>query len=146
MTLGKKKLGELYIDNGFFVEYFLSDTRQILCRVSSDTRKRKAIITAPGNDDRACAECPQSDTRLTLCPVSTILTLNKEAPRRQRLTLCRVSTVLALSMEAPRRQRHTLCRVSTVLILSKEAPRRQRLTFCRVFTVLISYVESIIKI
>jgi hypothetical protein len=34
VTLDKKKFGELYIGNDFFAEYFLSGTRQKLCRVS----------------------------------------------------------------------------------------------------------------
>jgi hypothetical protein len=143
----QKKLGELYIDNDFFVEYFLSHTQQRLCQVSSGTRQRKIIVIAPGNGDGTYAKCPQSDTRqrLTLCPVSIILTLSKEASRRQRLTICRVSTVLTLNKEAPRWQRLTFCRVSTVLTLNKEAPRWQRLTLWRVSTVLISYVESMTK-
>jgi hypothetical protein len=48
---------ELYISNGFFAEYFLSGTRQILCRVSQGTQQRKATVTAAGNGDRAFAEC-----------------------------------------------------------------------------------------
>jgi hypothetical protein len=38
----QKKLGELYIDNGFFAEYFLSGTRQRLCRMSLGTRQKKS--------------------------------------------------------------------------------------------------------
>jgi hypothetical protein len=34
----QRKLGELYIGNGFFAEYFLSGTRQTLCQVSLGTR------------------------------------------------------------------------------------------------------------
>jgi hypothetical protein len=51
--------------------------------VSPGTRQREVAVTVPGNDDGACAECPQSDTRqrLTHCRVSIILTLGKEAPR-----------------------------------------------------------------
>jgi hypothetical protein len=34
------KLSELYIGNNLFVKYFLSGTRQSLCRVSLSTRQR----------------------------------------------------------------------------------------------------------
>jgi hypothetical protein len=66
-TLGKgfaecdtrqSKLGELYIDNDFFAEYFLSGTRQRLCRVLEGTRQIKVAITAKGNSDGAYAVCP----------------------------------------------------------------------------------------
>jgi hypothetical protein len=52
----QRKLGELYIGNDFFAEYFLSDTRQRLCRVSNGTRQKKIAVTATGNDDGAYAE------------------------------------------------------------------------------------------
>jgi hypothetical protein len=42
----QRKLGKLYIGNNFFVEYFLSGTRQRLCRVSAGTRQRKVDVTA----------------------------------------------------------------------------------------------------
>jgi hypothetical protein len=51
------KLDELYIGNGFFVVYFLSSTRQRLCRVSTGTRQRKVAIMATGNGEGAFAEC-----------------------------------------------------------------------------------------
>jgi hypothetical protein len=41
----QRKLGELYIDNGYIDEYFLSDTRQ-----------RKGVVTTTGNGDGAFAE------------------------------------------------------------------------------------------
>jgi hypothetical protein len=44
-TLGECFVGELYIRNGFFTEYFLSGTRQRFYRVSPDTRQRKVILT-----------------------------------------------------------------------------------------------------
>jgi hypothetical protein len=53
----QRELGELYIGNDFFAEYFLSGTRQILCRVSQGTRQRKVAITVAGNGDGAFAEC-----------------------------------------------------------------------------------------
>jgi hypothetical protein len=42
-------LNELYISNDFFVEYFLSGTRQ-----------RNVAVMAPSDGDRAFAECPLS--------------------------------------------------------------------------------------
>jgi hypothetical protein len=42
----QRDLGELYIDNGLFVDYFLSSTRQ-----------RKVVVTAPSDGDKAFAEC-----------------------------------------------------------------------------------------
>jgi hypothetical protein len=53
----QRKLGEQYISNDFFAEYFLSGTRQRLCRVSLGTRQRKVVVTTPGNGDGAFAEC-----------------------------------------------------------------------------------------
>jgi hypothetical protein len=41
----QRELGEQYIGNDFFAEYFLSGTRQKLCRVSLGTRQRKASVT-----------------------------------------------------------------------------------------------------
>jgi hypothetical protein len=65
-TLGKgfaecdtrqRTLGELYIGNSLFAEYFLSGTRQRLCRVPFGTRQRKVTITAPSDGDGSFAEC-----------------------------------------------------------------------------------------
>jgi hypothetical protein len=65
-TLGKafaecntrqRTLGELYIGNSLFAEYFLSGTRQRLCRVPSGTRQRKVTVTAPSDGDVSFAEC-----------------------------------------------------------------------------------------
>jgi hypothetical protein len=53
----QRELGEQYIDNRFFAEYFLSGTRQRLCRVPVDTRQRKVVVTVLGNGDGAFAEC-----------------------------------------------------------------------------------------
>jgi hypothetical protein len=80
----KRRLGELYIGNNFFAMYFLSDTQQTLCQVPLGTQQREVVVTTPGDGDgaRACAECPPSDTRqwLSLCRVSVVLTIGKEAP------------------------------------------------------------------
>jgi hypothetical protein len=65
-TLGKgftecntrqRTLDELYIDNGLFAEYFLSGTRQRICRVPFDTRQRKVTVTALSDGDGSFAEC-----------------------------------------------------------------------------------------
>ena len=73
---------EQYIDNDFFVEYFLSGTRQRLCRVPVGTRQRKAVVTVPGNGDGAFAEChlTHSTKKLPLCRVSTSLHSTKGQP------------------------------------------------------------------
>jgi hypothetical protein len=51
-------LGELYIGNGFFAEYFLSGARQRLFRVPPSSRQRKVTVTAPSDCDEAFVECP----------------------------------------------------------------------------------------
>jgi hypothetical protein len=69
-TLGKgfvecntrqRTLGELYIGNSLFAEYFLSGTRQRICRVSFDTRQRKVTVTAPSDGDGSFAECREAN-------------------------------------------------------------------------------------
>jgi hypothetical protein len=50
-------LGEQYIGNGFFAEYFLSGTRQSLCQVSLGTRQRKVVVTMPDDRDDTFVEC-----------------------------------------------------------------------------------------
>jgi hypothetical protein len=78
----QRSLGELYISNDVFADYFLSGTRQILCGVPLSTRPRKVAVTASGDGDRDYIEC-HGDTRqkLYLCRVSTVPALSKEAPR-----------------------------------------------------------------
>jgi hypothetical protein len=49
--------GELYIGNGIFTEYFLSGTRQRICRVPPGSQQRKVIVTAPGDGDGDFVEC-----------------------------------------------------------------------------------------
>jgi hypothetical protein len=53
----QKNLSEQYIDNTFFMEYFLSNTQQRFYRVSLGTRQRKVIVTVQVDDDGHCAEC-----------------------------------------------------------------------------------------
>jgi hypothetical protein len=53
----QRTLGELYIGNSLFAEYFLSGTRQRLCRVPFGTRQRKVTVTAPSDGDGSFAEC-----------------------------------------------------------------------------------------
>jgi hypothetical protein len=66
-TLGKvfaecdshqRGLGELYIANSSFVEYFLSSTQQRLHRGPRSARRRKVTVIAPIDGDGAFAECP----------------------------------------------------------------------------------------
>jgi hypothetical protein len=47
----QRQLGELYISNGLFAEYFLSGTRQL-----QGTRQRKVVVTTARNGDGAFAE------------------------------------------------------------------------------------------
>jgi hypothetical protein len=109
-------LDELYIDNGFFAEYFLSDTWKRLYRVSlgilgKEKSPSRRQVTATGD----CVKC-HSDTRqrLSLCRVSTDARqisspwapLPIPLPRvlggtQQRLPLCRVPTGLALGKGSP---------------------------------------------
>jgi hypothetical protein len=79
----QRRIDELYIGNGFFAEYFLSGTRQRLCRVSLGIRQRKFDITMPGDDDGVCAERPPSDTRqrLPICRVPPTSTRQRDHPR-----------------------------------------------------------------
>jgi hypothetical protein len=53
----QRSLSELYIGNSFFDEYFLSGTRQRLCRVPPSTLERKVVVTVPSDGDGAFAEC-----------------------------------------------------------------------------------------
>jgi hypothetical protein len=89
-TLGKgfaecntwqRTLGELYISNSLFAEYFLSGTRQRICRVPFDTRQRKVTVTAPSDGDGSFAECLlwHSAKRLILPSVCS------SSPRQRRV-------------------------------------------------------------
>jgi hypothetical protein len=53
----QRTLGELYIGNNLFAEYFLLGTRQRICRVPFDTRQRKVTVTAQSDGDGFFAEC-----------------------------------------------------------------------------------------
>jgi hypothetical protein len=89
----KRELGEQYIGNSFFAEYFLSGTRQRLCRVPVGTQQRKVAVMTPGNGDGAFAECLPACTRQRVCqrgPLSSSL-LSALGGTRQSLLLCRVS-------------------------------------------------------
>jgi hypothetical protein len=66
--------------------------------VSLGTRQRNIVVTTPGDGDRACIECPPSDTRQRSSlwaplpvPLPSVL-----GGTRKRIHLCRVPTVLAL--------------------------------------------------
>jgi hypothetical protein len=80
-TLGKvfakcdtqqREFGKQYIGIGFFAKYFLSGTRQSLCRVSLGTRQRKVVVITACNGDDAFAECSRwhSAKRLLLPSVT----------------------------------------------------------------------------
>ena len=112
-TLGKgfaecntrqRTLGELYIGNSFFAEYFLSGTRQ-----------RKVTVTAPSDGDGSFAECLlwHSAKRPILPSVCS------RGPR-QRLVQWAPPPVPVPRALVGTRQRRLLCRVSGGLALGKE--------------------------
>jgi hypothetical protein len=124
-TLGKgfaecntrqRTLGELYIGNSLFAEYFLSGTRQILCRVSFDTRQRKVTVTTPSDGDGSFAECLlwHSAKRLILPSVCS------SGPRQRRVQWAPPPVPVPRALEGTR-QRRLLCRVSSGLALGKES-------------------------
>jgi hypothetical protein len=80
----QRELSKQYISNDFFTDYFLSGTRQRLCRVPVGTRQRKATVTAPDNGDNTFTECPliHSAKKLALCQVSTSLHSAKGPPAK----------------------------------------------------------------
>jgi hypothetical protein len=123
-TLGKgfaecntrqRTLGELYIGNSIFAEYFLSGTRQRLCRVPFGTRQRKVTVTAPSDGDGSFAECLlwHSAKRPILPSVCS------RGPR-QRLVQWAPPPVPVPRALVGTRQRRPLCRVSGGLALGKE--------------------------
>ena len=75
-------LDKLYIDNDFFVKYFLSGTRQRLCRVTPGTRQSQVVATTPSDGDRAFAECLHGTRQsLPFYRVPAGLVLGKEGSR-----------------------------------------------------------------
>jgi hypothetical protein len=89
-TLGKcfaecntrqRTLGELYIGNSLFAEYFLSGTRQ-----------RKVTVTAPSDGDRSFAECLLSRPSAKTTPVGPTASPCAEIRQRGQFKnkLCRV--------------------------------------------------------
>jgi hypothetical protein len=124
-TLGKvfaecntqqRTLGELYIGNDLFAEYFLSDTRQRISRVPFGTRQRKVAVTAPSDGDGSFAEClPWHSVKRPILP-----SVFFHGPRQRRLQWAPppvpVPRVLVTT-----RQRRLLCRVSSGLTLNKES-------------------------
>jgi hypothetical protein len=123
-TLGKgfaecntrqRTLGELYIDNSLFAEYFLSGTRQRLCRVPFGTRQRKVTVMAPSDGDGSFVECLlwHSAKRPILPSVCS------RGPR-QRLVQWAPPPVPVPRALIGTRQRRLLCRVSGGLALDKE--------------------------
>jgi hypothetical protein len=116
LTLDKETLGELYIGNSFFAEYFLSGTRQKICRVSFDTRQRKVTVTAPSDGDGSFVECLlwHSAKRLILPSVCY------SGPRQRRVQWAPPPAPVPRALVGTR-QRRLLCRVSSGLALGKES-------------------------
>jgi hypothetical protein len=89
-TLGKvfaecntrqRTLGELYIGNDLFAEYFLSGTRQRICRVPFGTRQRKVVVTVPSDGDGSFVEClPWHSAKMPILP-----SVCYHGPRQRRL-------------------------------------------------------------
>jgi hypothetical protein len=128
-TLGKgfaecntrqRTLGELYISNSLFAEYFLSGTRQRVCRVPdrvpSGTQQKKVTVTAPSDGDGSFAECLlwHSAKRLILPSVCS------RGPRQRRVQWAPPPVPVPRALVGTR-QRSLLCRVSGGLALGKES-------------------------
>jgi hypothetical protein len=125
VTLGKhfaecntrqRTLGELYIGNGLFAEYFLSDTRQRICRVPFGTRQRKVAVMASSDDDGSFAECLLSHS--VKRPI--LLSVGYHGPRQRRLQWAPPPVPVPRALVGTR-QRRLLCRVSSGLALGKES-------------------------
>jgi hypothetical protein len=112
----QRTLGELYIGNGLFVEYFLSGTRQRICRVPFDTRQRKVTVTAPSDGDGSFAECLlwHSAKRPILPSVCS------HGPRQRRVQWDPPPVPVPRALVGTR-QRRLLCRVYSGLTLGKES-------------------------
>jgi hypothetical protein len=112
-TLGKRfaecytrqrTLGELYIGNSLFADYFLSGTRQ-----------RKVTVTAPSNGDGSFAEC-----LLWHSAKRSILPSVCSRDPRQRLIQWAPPPIPVPRALVGTRQRRLLCRVSVGQVLGKE--------------------------
>jgi hypothetical protein len=112
----QRTLGELYIGNGLFAEYFLSGTRQRICRVPFGTRQRKVTVTAPSDGDGSFDECllRHSAKRPILSSVCY------HGPRQRRLQWAPPLVPVPRALVGTR-QRRLLCRVSSGLALGKES-------------------------
>jgi hypothetical protein len=115
-SLPSVTLGELYIGNGLFAEYFLSGTRQRICRVPFGTWQRKVAVTAPSDGDGSFAECLlwHSAKRPILPSVFC------HGPRQRRLQWAPPPVPVPRALVGTR-QRRLLCRVSSGLALGKES-------------------------
>jgi hypothetical protein len=101
----QRTLGELYIGNSLFAEYFLSGTRQ-----------RKVTVTAPSDGDGSFAECLlwHSAKRLIVPSVFS------SGPRQRRVQWASPPVPVPRALVGTR-QRRLLCRVSSGLALGKES-------------------------
>jgi hypothetical protein len=109
-------LGELYIGNGLFAEYFLSGTRQRICRVPFDTRQIKVTVTASSDDDGSFAECLL--WHLAKRPI--LPSVCYHGPRQRRLQWAPPPVPVPRALVGTR-QRRLFCRVSSGLALGKES-------------------------
>jgi hypothetical protein len=112
----QRTLGELYIGNGLFAEYFLSGTRQRLCRVPFGTRQRKVVVTAPSDGDGSFAECLLwHSAKRPILPSACY-----HGPRQRRLQWAPPPVPVPRALVGTR-QRRLLCRVSSGRALGKES-------------------------
>jgi hypothetical protein len=112
----QRTLGELYIGSGLFAEYFMSDTRQRICRVPFDTRQRKVTVTAASDGDGSFAECLLWHSAKRPILPSTCY----HGPRQRRVQRAPPPVPVPRALVGTR-QRRTLCRVSSGSALSKES-------------------------
>jgi hypothetical protein len=98
-------LGELYIGNDLFAEYFLSGTRQ-----------RKVTVTAPSDSDGSFAECLlRHSAKRPILP-----SVCYHGPRQRRLQWAPQLVPVSRALVGTR-QRRLLCRVPSGLALGKES-------------------------
>jgi hypothetical protein len=86
----QKRFGELYINKGLFIEYFLSDTRQSPSRMSTGTRQRKLAVTVPSDGHGV----PVIRQRGLFYRMSVVLALSKEGSSRPLLPAPLSSTMI----------------------------------------------------